>query len=450
MGLNIPPTLAARLPLFPTTTHLDETGDGRLTIAGLDLAELARQYGTPLYVYDRASLDATLARYQAALQTHYPGESGITYAGKAFLCLGIAQWTQQHGLWLDCTGAGELAVAFAAGVPRPKVLVHGVNKNQADLSAALQHAGTLVVDNLGELERLAALASTQTGPLPDVWLRLRPGMAVQTHAHTQTGQEDSKFGFGPAELLQAVGLCLRHDLPLTGLHFHQGSHFHDPAPLAPALDIALDLIEEAQSTYRWTPQVLSPGGGWGVPYHEDDLPHLPLETYVQFIAEHLVAGCQQRRVPLPRLHLEPGRSLVAQAGVALYQVGSVKHTLNRRWLLLDGGLADNPRPALYQARYSALPIAGLARPVSGPAWLGGPFCESGDVLISGLPLPEIQPGETIAVPVSGAYQISMSSNYNGARKPAVLWLEDGRASLLQRRQVPEDLYSRDLPLPPGA
>jgi diaminopimelate decarboxylase len=164
------------------------------------------------------------------------------------------------------------------------------------------------------------------------------------------------------------------------------------------------------------------------------------------VADCLVAGCRRRGLALPRLQLEPGRSIVARAGVALYRVGTVKHTRHRRWLLLDGGLVDNPRPALYGARYSALPVAQPQRPAAGPAWLGGPYCESSDVLIEALPLPEVQPGELIAVPVSGAYQLSMASNYNGACRPAVLWLRAGQAQLMQRREELDDLISRDRPL----
>jgi diaminopimelate decarboxylase len=441
LGLSATHLLDQRLPLFPLSARLS---NDRLTIAGLSLDDLAREYGTPLYLYDQATLDAAVQDYRASLTGSYPGPSGLTYAGKAYLSLAMAQWTQQHGLLLDCTGAGEISIAVAAGVPRQNILVHGVNKSLADLQAALSYAGTVVVDNLGELQRITTLLGAYPH-LPDLWLRLRPGLAVQTHSYTQTGQDDSKFGLGPAELLEAIHLCQIESLPLTGLHFHQGSHFHDPAPIGPALDTALDLVEEAKSALGWTPQILSPGGGWGVPYHEDDLPHQPVENYVRFVAGKLSTGCRERGLPLPRLQLEPGRSIVARAGVALYRVDTVKTTPHRRWLLLDGGLADNPRPALYGARYSALPTVQPDRLSAGPAWLAGPYCESGDILIHELPMADIQPGETLAIPVSGAYHLSMSSNYNGALKPAVVWLSDGQARLIQRRETLDDLIHRDMP-----
>ena len=447
MALKQSNLLAQRLSLFPHPAQIEKQAQAsRLTVSGLSLLELAQQYSTPLYVYDRLTLQAGLQRYEQSLADAYPASSGITYAGKAFLCTALAQWVSQQDLWLDCTGAGELAIARAAGVPPSKLLVHGVNKSQADLHAALEQAGTIVVDNLSELERLHAMLNGSSSQSPDLWLRLRPGVAVATHAYRQTGQDDSKFGMGALELFQAIQFCQLNALPLKGIHFHQGSHFHDPAPIGPALDTALDIITEARSTFGWLPETLCPGGGWGVPYHEDDLPHLPVESYVQFISERLIEGCQHRNLPLPRLQLEPGRSLVAQAGVAIYRVETVKNTPHRRWLMLDGGMADNPRPALYRARYSALPLTDLERPFIGRAWLAGPFCESGDILIEDLEMPDIQPGEYLAIPVSGAYHLSMGNNYNGARKPAVLWLDGSKATLIQRRETLEDLTRRDLPL----
>lgn len=437
--------VSERLALFPDTIRI-ETGAGmeRLSIADCDLDELAREHSTPLYLYDQATLDGNLETYRQALAASYPGEWELTYAGKAGLCIALAKWVQQRGLWLDCTGRGELAVAAAAGVERDRILVHGVNKSEADLIAALTTAGTIVVDNLAELEKLIDLVQTRRDPLPELWLRLRPGVTVDTHAYRQTGQEDSKFGMSQTEALDAVQMCRQQGLLLTGLHFHLGSQFRDPAPIGPALDRVLELMEILQGKSNWSPQVLCPGGGWGVAYHEDELPHPPISDYVDFITERVVTSCRNQGLGLPRLRLEPGRGLVARAGVALYRIGTIKHTTRRRWLLLDGGLADNPRPALYGARYSALPVQRPGRPDGGPAWLGGPYCESSDVLIEALPLPEVQAGELIAIPVSGAYHLSMASNYNGACRPAVLWLKDGTARLIQRREEVEDLMRRDI------
>ena len=436
-----------RLDLFPITTRVQASeGGSSLAIAGCDLESLAAEHGTPLYLYDRATLDWSVESYKEALRKAFPGNSGLTYAAKAFLCTAIAQWTQVHDLWVDCTGAGELRVAASACLPRDHILVHGVNKSPGDLEAAITQAGTVVFDNLSELDRLIEFHERYPNPFPELWLRLRPGVAAGIHHYTQTGQDNSKFGLGVDEAIRAVEICLQNNLPVTGIHFHQGSHFHDPSPLGSALEIALDLIDSLKQTTGWLPSTLCPGGGWGVAYHESELPQPSIETYVNFIAERLTTGCKSRGLPLPFLRLEPGRSLVARAGVALYRVGAVKETSDRRWLLVDGGLADNPRPAIYRSRYSALPVNNPGRLEAGLTWLGGPFCESGDILIEALALPEIQSGELIAIPVSGAYQLSMASNYNGARKPAVLMLQSGKAALIQTRETLDDLIHRDLPL----
>lgn len=438
---------ALRMQLLPVSARFTRTAGGeRLSIAGLDVHELVREFGTPLYVYDQATLQESLKDYRQALARHYPGESRITYAGKAFLCTAMAQWCQRQGLVIDCTGANEILLAVQAGLPRQQILVHGVNKSLADLEAALSYTGVLVIDNLAELERLLTLTQ-QSEDLPELWLRLRPGFTVDTHSYTQTGQADSKFGMSAQECTLAVHRCLEHSLPLTGLHFHQGSHFHDPTLVEPAIDHALDFVQEIYQSTGWLPKTLSPGGGWGVAYHDDELPHLSVKDYVRTVGSKLVSACQKRNIPLPRLQLEPGRSLIAQAGVAIYRVGTIKQTPNRRWLLVDGGMADNIRPALYGARYTALPALNPDRPDHGTAWIAGPYCESGDILIEDLPLPKIEPGELLAVPVSGAYHLSMSSNYNGAARPAVLWLEDNTSTLIISRQAAGELYFRDRPLP---
>jgi diaminopimelate decarboxylase len=442
--------MLTRLALFPDTTRIQ---NDTLTVGGLELSSVAEEYGTPLYAYDRATMDACAEAYRSALKAYYPAEGRITYAGKAFLCRAIAEWIEQQEFWADCTGQGEIDVAVRGKVRRERILVHGVNKSGADLMSAREHAGTIVVDNLSELECLSnpgmlrkkkSNRNAEEVRQPDLWLRLLPGMAVVTHHHhTQTGQHGSKFGMTAKELIQAAGTCKDASLPLNGLHFHQGSNFRDPAPLIAAIELALDLVKEIDLGETWH---FSPGGGWGVAYHEDELPQPIIDEYVRVIAQTVVQKCNTLGLRLPMLHLEPGRSLIARAGVALYRVGAVKRRSDRTWLLTDGGMADNPRHALYGSRYSCLPVAGLSRELNERVSIAGPYCESGDVLIDDLPMPLIVEGELIAIPASGAYQLSMSSNYNGARRPAVVWLEQGRAQLIVRRETLEDLSQRDLSL----
>jgi diaminopimelate decarboxylase len=438
---STPFQIADRLALFPDSTRVREDS---LFIAGQDLAALADRYGTPLYVYDRATLEASVADYQSTLRKYYPGSSHVTYAGKAFLCKAIAEWTQSHDLFVDCTGEGEIAIAVAGGVSRENTLVHGVNKSSADLQAALKYAGTIVVDNLTELKRIHVILSDPLRGESDMalWLRLLPGIAVRTHhTHTQTGQHDSKFGMTRTEILEAAQFCKEHDLPLRGIHFHQGSNFRDPEPLIPAIEMALDLAKEMGFAGEWH---FCPGGGWGVAYHEEELPHPSVEGYVRGIAESVIEGCRRRGLDLPHLHLEPGRSLVARAGVVVYRVGAVKRRGERTWLLIDGGMADNPRHALYGSRYSCLTVAGVERERTTKVSIGGPYCESGDIVIEDLWMPDVKEGELIAVPVAGAYHMSMASNYNGARRPAVVWLEDGAIKLIVQRETVQDLLKNQL------
>jgi diaminopimelate decarboxylase len=431
--------ITERLALFPDSTRVHNNS---LSIAGHDLTLLADRYGTPLYVYDRATLEASIKSYLDALTAYYPSSARLTYAGKAFLCKAIAKWTQVYDLMVDCTGEAEIAMALAGSVPRQNLLVHGVNKSLTDLRSALAHAGTIVVDNITELEHLQSLRLEGPSPIPDLWLRLLPGVAVRTHhVHTQTGQHDSKFGMTRTELLEAADFCKAHHLPLKGIHFHLGSNFRDPEPLLPAIDIALDLAKELGFKDGWH---FCPGGGWAVAYHEDELPGPAIEGYVRGIAEAVADGCQTRGLQLPHLHLEPGRSLVARAGVVLYRVGAIKRRGERTWLLIDGGMADNPRHALYGSKYSCLAVTALDREKTEHVSIGGPYCESGDVVIEDLLMPEVKEGELIAIPVAGAYHMSMASNYNGARRPAVLWLEEGREKVIVQRETVQDLLKNQL------
>jgi diaminopimelate decarboxylase len=304
-----------------------------------------------------------------------------------------------------------------------------------------------VVDNLTEVRRLADLLNKTTKRatarnLPAIWLRLQPGAAVQTHhAHTQTGQTDSKFGMDAGELLEAARLAQAAGMPVVGIHFHQGSNFRDTGPLVSAIELGLRLAKEIGLPEAWH---FCPGGGWGAAYHEDELPHPDIDVYVRVVAREVTKRCRLGGLPLPTLHIEPGRSLVARAGVAVYRVGAVKRRKHRTWVLIDGGMADNPRHALYGAKYSCLPVRGLGRGMTDTVSIAGPYCESGDVLIDDLPLPPIREGELLAVPVSGAYQLSMASNYNGARRPAAVWIERGKSRLIVRRETIDDLTHRQL------
>ena len=419
---------------------------GHLCLGRCDTTALARRYGTPLYVYDRATLHAAVQSYRSALAGYYPGSCTIAYASKAYLCTALARLWADEGLDLDVVGPGELETALRAGFPTERIHLHGNNKPPTLLRRALEVGiGRIVLDGWHDFDNLEALAHACARPVP-VWLRLAPGIDAHTHDHRKTGLVESKFGFpivtGDAERAVQRALDAPHLEPV-GLHAHIGSQIFEVEPFVACVERLLEFAARMRDRYGWSPTELSPGGGWGVAYTEDD-PDLPLSAYVGPLCEAIVAGCRVHGLPLPHLVLEPGRSLVARAGVALYTVGGRKEIPGGpTFVMLDGGLADNPRPALYGARYTAL-CANRADEATETVTLCGPFCESGDVLARDVRLPVMRPGDLIAVPVSGAYHLSMASTYNGFGRPAVVMVADGRSWLIQRRESVDDLLCRDV------
>jgi diaminopimelate decarboxylase len=431
--------------IFPQTASQDERG---LHIGGCAVAELAARFGTPLYVYDAATMNAAATTYSTALRQSYPGDWQVAYAAKAWLCTATAAWADAQGLGLDVVSAGELAIARRADFPAERIHFHGNNKTPAELEQALAAGiGSIVVDHPGELALVNDLARGQ-GRRQAIWLRINPDVDVDTHGHTRTGHAASKFGLsladGTAEAVARQALALP-GVRLAGLHCHVGSQFRQASPLVVAVERLLALAASLHAHTGWQPEDLSPGGGWATPYHPDQVAGLmPVDAYVPLVAQAVIDGCRQYGLALPRLVLEPGRSLVARAGVAIYTVGAVKQAGGTTYVFVDGGLADNPRPALYEARYTALLANRRGEGPEHTVSVAGPYCETGDVLIHDLDLPAVQPGDLLAVPVAGAYQLSMSSNYNAARRPAVVWVEDGQVRLVQRRETVDDLLARDV------
>lgn len=435
--MHILPDTAVRDPKANSSSR-------HLIIGGCDAVDLAREYGTPLYVYDQVTLQNAARAYQTALQKHYPGASMVTYASKAYLCTALARLWAGLGLGLDVVGPGELETALRAGVPSEHIHLHGNNKPLALLKRAAEAGvGRVVIDGWHDLEWLDTLRPSS--PVL-AWLRLSPGIDVHTHDYRKTGLIDSKFGFpivnGDAE--RALRRARRSPaIELVGLHAHIGSQIFEPEPFADCVEILVEFAARMRDLWDWRMLELSPGGGWGVAYTPDQ-DESPVETCVAAICAALTSACDRHGLALPRLVLEPGRSLVARAGVALYTVGGEKEVPGvRRYLFLDGGLADNVRPAMYGAQYTAI-CANREGEMFEPVTLCGPFCESGDVLVRDVPLPLLAVGDLVAVPVSGAYQLSMASAYNGFGRPAAVMVEDGRAWLIQRRETAEDLMARDL------
>ncbi len=444
--------------LWPETARYDADG---LSIAGITATQLVREYGTPLYVLDAQTLTATATRFRATLQTAYPGASSVHYAGKALLNVPLAQMITRLGLGLDCVSLGELAVARRAGADLSHVHLHGNAKPRHELQQALAWGvGRIIVDSLDELQLLRDLTQHRATPQP-ILLRVNPGVDVHTHAHIQTGQLDSKFGLpiatGMAET--AAALALRSPgLRLVGLHAHLGSQIAAFAPLQVGIARLMELAALLRDRYGWTLEELSPGGGLAVPYRsEDAAPRI--EDYTRAVSEAVVTHSQRLTLPLPRLVIEPGRSLIARSIVALYTVVAVKRIPGvRTFVAVDGGMGDNIRPALYDARYAALradPVthASLATaPESRQlaqerVTIVGRYCESGDVLLRDVDLPSLSPGALVAIPMAGAYTLSMASAYNLVPRPPLIMARDGTTHVLQRRETLDDLMARDQRLP---
>jgi diaminopimelate decarboxylase len=401
------------LELFPDTAAVE---GGELVLGGVRASALASEFGTPLVVYCR---DSVLARARAYARVD--PDTLVVYGTKAFPNVALLQLLAAEGLGADVSTLGELGFARAAGVPGERLVFHGNNKSDAELRAGAESGALVVLDALEEIER-AREAGVHT-----VLIRLTPGIEAETHHAIRTAHAESKFGLSPDEAVAAVEQARAAGLDVAGLHVHIGSQLARADESVLAIE---RLVEVARRCRDWTPRVLNIGGGLGVRHTRDE--HVP--DIAEF-AGGLVHEVRTRWREPVRLILEPGRSLIGQAGVTLYTVGAVKGST----IAIDGGMSDNPRPQLYDARYDAL-LANRADPAATAAYrVAGKHCESGDVLIESVELPEPRRGDLLAVPATGAYTLSMASNYNGVPRPAAVLAADGRAELIRRRETVDDL-----------
>ena len=433
--------------LWPASARLDVAG--RLQVGGCDAEELARRFGTPLYVYDEATIQGQCRAFRDAFSTRY-AHSAIAYAAKAYLAPALCRLLHEEGLELDAVSAGEVTVAVAATYPAAAIHLHGNLKPDAELTLALNAGiGRIVIDSLDELDRLAALAAAR-GVHQRVWLRICPDVAIDTHPHDQTGHAGSKFGLDIASGAAREAARRVHaatHLELAGLHAHAGSQLRDPRPAAAVMSVLVEFAALLHDVEGIAIAEVSPGGGWGVAYHPSD-DALPINDYAAALVDALRVGIARRRLPPPRLIVEPGRAIVARAGMALYTAGPRKAAPDGSVILaVDGGMGDNIRPALYGAHYHAALPARMTAPAEESVRVVGRYCESGDVLVNQVALPRVALGEIIAVPVSGAYQLAMASAYNLVPRPAVVWVRDGAARLVRRRETYDDLMRLDIARP---
>ncbi|WP_438353408.1 diaminopimelate decarboxylase [Microbacterium sp. CJ88] len=440
--------------VWPATAERDD--HGVLRIAGVGADRLRDTFGTPLYVLDedevRAHARRTLAAFRAATAARGV-QARVYYAGKAFLSTEVVRWVTEEGLAVDVCSGGELAVALAAGADPARLGFHGNNKSVAELDRAVQIGiGSIVLDSWIELERLSAIAHRR-GVVQPVLVRVNSGVHAETHDFLATAHEDQKFGFTLAEAPAVVARIRELDsLAFVGLHCHIGSQIFGTAGFQESASRLVDV--HAELLAGGDVPVLNLGGGFGIAYTRVDDP-TPIEELAEGIVEAVARECEVRGIPIPNLAFEPGRSIIGQAGVTLYEVGTVKPVrvsddLERVYVSVDGGMSDNARPALYGAQYSARLASRVSDADAALTRVVGLHCESGDVVVDAEYLPgDVAPGDLIAVPATGAYCFALSSNYNYVPRPPVVAVRDGEARIIVRGETVSDLLARDAGMPPA-
>jgi len=425
--------------LLPVTYRVN--GRGHAEVGGCDLVELAHAHGTPLYVYDEATVRHRCREYRTAMG----GRGEVLYSAKAFASPGFLRVVASEGLGLDVVSGGELHVALAAGYPTERLHFLGNNKSAEDVAAAWAARAILVIDGLQDLDLLRAVVPA--GSRMRCQVRVSPGVQPATHDYISTGQLDSKFGFSveSGAARGAVERALAHDsVELVGLHSHIGSQVFDLRGHVAALEILLDLAAELRRDLGFEPARIGAGGGLGIAYTRDDDPPTPAQ-FVHTLLAALDGGCARRGLRTPLLVVEPGRSIAGPAGVALYTVGAIKDIPGvRRYVAVDGGMGDNIRPKLYGARYEVLLASDPEAARNGLVTVAGKYCESTDVLVADAALPPVVPGDVVCVPAAGAYCLAMASNYNGLPRPAVVMARDGVARLIRRRETLDDLLTAEI------
>ncbi|MFJ7746043.1 diaminopimelate decarboxylase [Peribacillus sp. NPDC097295] len=426
------------------TSHVND--QGHLEIGGVDTVELTERFGTPLYVYDVELIRERARGFKRTFEElGIPAQ--VAYASKAFSSIAMIQLAEQEGLSLDVVSAGELYTAIKAGFPAERIHFHGNNKSIEELHMALDNQiGCIVVDNFSELTLLEEICSNREESV-QILLRVTPGIEAHTHDYILTGQEDSKFGFdlinGQAE--NALNQAIKSNwLEVLGLHCHIGSQIFQTTGFLLAAQKIIGKLKEWHKSIGFQPKVLNLGGGFGIRYTEEDDP-LPASQYVEEIVREVQKQIADSDIEMPEIWIEPGRSLVGDAGLTLYKVGSEKEVPDvRKYLAVDGGMSDNIRPALYEAKYDAVLANRPLDPVEETVAIAGKCCESGDMLIWDLPLPKAGRGDILAVFCTGAYGYSMSNNYNRIPRPAVVFVENGEARLVIKRETFDDLIRQDL------
>ena len=427
--------------------NLNVNEKGNLTIGGVDTVALAEEYGTPLYVMDEDLIRSNLRRFHESIKKCYGGRGEVHYASKAFSCMEMCRIVASEGDGLDAVSIGELYTALKAGFPMEKVGFHGNNKSDEELAFALDNGvGHIIVDNISELERLEKIASSKN-KTAHIMFRIKPGIDAHTHQFVMTGQIDSKFGFAleTGEAFEAVKKALScKNVKLVGLHCHIGSQIFDIAPFEAAAKVMLEFIAKIRDELGYTVPGLNLGGGFGIKYLEEHDP-VPFEQYMERVSAVVAEECGKLNLEQPYIYIEPGRSIAASAGITLYTVGARKEIPDiRTYVSVDGGMADNPRYILYQSEYEAVVANKAGEERNEKVTIAGRCCESGDLIGENMPLQHAESGDIIAVLATGAYNYSMSSNYNRLQKPAVVMVSEGKSRIVVKRESLDDIIKNDV------
>lgn len=427
--------------LLPLTARVNNRDS--LEIGGCDVTTLVQQFGSPLYIVDEETLRAACRQYRDAFTRYYSGESQVLYASKAWSCLAVCAIARQEGLGIDVVSGGELYTAVNAGVSPDKIYFHGNNKSRQELQMAVETGCTIVVDNWLELQTLAEMTQDNSNKPTRIMLRVTPGIECHTHEYIRTGHLDSKFGFDPNQLEEVFAYFSKHTfLNCIGLHAHIGSQIFERQPHQDLGGVMVDWLAKA-ATYGLTCSELNIGGGLGIRYTESDDPP-SIDEWVKVVSESVANACQARQIDLPKLLSEPGRSLVGTACVTAYTIGSQKVIPEMRtYLAIDGGMSDNPRPITYGSVYRTVVANRMSAPLTETVTIAGKHCESGDILIKNATLPKTEPGDTLVVMATGAYNYSMASNYNRLPRPAAVLVSNGEPNLILQRETYQDLIRQD-------
>ena len=421
--------------------------NGHLNIGGVDTVEIAKEYGTPVYVMDEDLIRKNCRDFRESIEKFYGGKGLVCYASKAFACKEMYRVVESEGCGADVVSGGEIYTAVKAGVSPEKLVFHGNNKTDEEIAMALEYnIGRIVVDNIYELKKIDTLAKSQN-KTANIMLRIKPGIDAHTHNFIKTGQIDSKFGFAleTGEAFEAVKLAITHpNLNLRGLHCHIGSQILETEPFCAAAEVMIGFIAKIKNELGHEIDDLNLGGGFGICYTEADDPK-PYASFMEAVSKVVHSKCEELGVKLPFILIEPGRSIAGPAGITLYTVGAKKVIPNiRTYVSIDGGMCDNPRYILYQSEYEALIANKADKPKDTKVTIAGKCCESGDLIGENMPLQDVEAGDIIAVCATGAYNYSMSSNYNRLQKPPVVFVKDGKTRVVVKRETLDDLIRNDI------